>query len=154
MRDNERRISELREALLVDPAGEACVELARLLIEDPKTRAEAREVLFTGIARDPHLTLGRLLLARSFYLDDMMEFSVRELFELQKYTDVPSLQKLIDSFGAFAMAYRPRSTTKADKQAGEDAASDSGAKADEDEDILAEIDLDDEFLDAIDELDS
>lgn len=146
MREEDNRIAELREKVKVDPAGEHCVELARLLIEEESSRSEAREVLFAGIARDPHLALARLLLARSFYLDSMIEFAVRELVELQKYTDVPSLNKLLDSFGSYAMAFRPGKS--AAKQEGAGTTSDD----DDEEDVLAEIDIDDEFLDAIDEV--
>jgi hypothetical protein len=160
MREQDRKIQELREALKVDPAGEGCIELARLLMEEKDTRAEAREVLFAGIAREPKLNLARLLLARSYYLDDLLEFSVRELVELQKHADVPSLHKLLDAFGAFAMPYRL--SKKPAAVVAEDASTAPGGETsaaaapapEEEEDILAEIDLDDEFLDALDELKS
>ena len=160
MAAEQSRVRELREIVKVEPAGEASIELARLLIEEDETRAECREVLFASLARDPHNSLARLLLSRSFYLDDLLEFSVRELVELKKHSNVPSLDKLINAFGAYASAYLPgeKSEQQPKSQAGEDSSAAEQEKevevVDEDEDveILAEIDIDDDFLDALEEL--
>ena len=85
----------------------------------------------------------------------MPEFAVRELVELQKFTNVPSLERLLDSFGEYASPFRNPVVPAAVDVGGNDEGEDEATEEDDDEDgeeVLAEIDLDDEFMDAIDEL--
>ena len=68
-------------------------------------RAEARESCFKQLVDDAKHTRARLILARLFYLDEYGEFCVRELLELKKYTDLDSIDRLIESIGNFARTF-------------------------------------------------
>ena len=140
----KKRAAELREILAVDAGSPEFVELAKLLVEDAETRPECREVCFKGLSRDGKRSLGRLVLARSYYLDGLIEFSVRELVELSKYAEVPSLSRLLKAFGPHGDSFLQNSTSG--QQSGEEA-------SESEEEVLAEIDLDDEFVEgALDEI--
>ena len=132
-------LESLRAAFKKDP-GVGFVELAQALLENDETRAEAREVCFKGLAANPLNKLGRLVLARAYYLDDLFEFSVRELLEVRAMGSTPGLDKLIEEFGPLAAKYLQRLS---------EGPADSGPAASEDEGGVAEIDLDSDFIDVI-----
>ena len=141
------RLSQLREKCDANPGGEEFVELATALSADPATRPEAREVCFRGLTHHPKNLSGRLLLARLFYLDQMPEFCARELLELRKLIETPSLLKLLKVFEPLAReALAPVSAPSA---APETAAASGAAKP---ETTVGELDLDVDFLDALDEV--
>lgn len=75
------------------------------LIRTPEHRAASRERLFQIIVSDPSNARARVLLAKSFYDDGLLEFSVRELVEAKKYTDSVALTRLIEAFGDHAKRF-------------------------------------------------
>lgn len=105
------------------------------LEESLASRASAREKLFFRLNEEPKDTKSRLLLAKIYYVDGLAEFAVRELVELKKYSEVESVDRLIDSFGAFGQAYLT-----------------SPGAAVEDN-LVAELDVDMDIVSTLDELD-
>ena len=142
----QERIFELRELLAKNPGDSSFVELAKILVEHEEARMECREVCFRGLSHAPKQLMGRIILARSFYLDGMIEFAVRELVELGRHAELPSLERLLDAFGPHAGPYRRGATAEALQDQ---------VIEEEDEEVLAEIDLDGEFVEeALDEIES
>lgn len=142
-------VNELRQAFESNPS-EGFVPLAKALMESPESRREAREVCLRGLTANPQNRLGRLLLARAYYLDNMFEFAVRELIEIRSLGTTPGIEKLLNEFGALTNKYLSRTndsraTTEAIPSA---VASSSAEKSDG---VVAELDLDTDFLEAIDE---
>ncbi len=135
-------LTKLEQEVRANPGSDKFVELARLLGENPGRRADAREVCFRGLSAQPSNKLGRLLLARLFYLDDMHEFAARELVELAGSENAPSVEKLITEFGAFTLKYLTQ--TPAGKK--------QPASGKVDDGVVAELDLDSGFLEALNEL--
>ena len=148
---NEERIQELERKVAEQPGAPEFVELAKLLGDDPSNRARAREVCFQGLNESPKNHLGRLQLARLFYLDNLGEFAVRELIELSKYTTAPSIGKLLDSFGPFAKPFLESMEKKKTAPVNE---AHAGAAPQTEEAVIAEFDLDAEFTDALEELET
>ena len=56
------------------------------------------------------------MLARLFYLDKYGEFCVRELLQLKKYSDLESIDRLIESFGNFAHSFTSKPSKSAEKK--------------------------------------
>ena len=139
-------VEKLLKRISEDPSAEGLVELVKLLSDTPENRAKAREVCLSVLTANPQHTRGRLALAKLYYLDKMGEFCVRELVELKKYSKSPALQRLIDSFGDFAKPFLSSAPT--DEQAAD------AAVPDDYNDIVAEIDLDAGFVDALEELEN
>jgi hypothetical protein len=152
--DNKNRIQKLKEVLEKNPGAEAFVELANLLSDSPENRIIGREVCFKGLTLNPKNLRGRLCLARLFYLDKMGEHCVRELVELKKQTNVPSLDRLIKEFGEFAKPYLLSVDSDVSKSSNQDLEKKSLSSETKqgDDDILAEIDLESELLDILDEI--
>ncbi len=151
------RLTEQLRSIVAESAGAPeFVELASLLAESPDTRAEAREVCFRGLAEDPKNTRGRLVLARLFYLDRMFEFCIRELLEIQRQVGaISSLERLIASFGELASQFMSSQGKQMLEAKGTPTAETMGtseAPAEPAEKVLAEIDVDAEFLDILEEL--
>ena len=140
------KIKELKATVGSDPGAAEFVELAQMLSEDEKTRLEAREVCIRGLGSDPKNLKGRLLLARLYYQEKLYEFCVRELVELNRQSDLGSVSRLLDAFGGFAAVYRQgfENTESSDAGAGSNT---------EDDDVVAEIDLEADFVDVFDEID-
>ncbi len=144
---NEERIKQLRSTWNAKPEGEQYHELCELLGESAKGRAEAREICFKALTANPGDLVGRLVLARLFYQDGYYEYSIRELVELYSRSEAPAIKKLLDAFGAHAARYmaakvaKPAATTDP-----------VASKVADIAEVVAEIDIDDEFLEAIDEL--
>ncbi|MFN8390498.1 MAG: hypothetical protein U0136_09435 [Bdellovibrionota bacterium] len=143
---NAAQIEKLRNELTSNPDSDAYIELARLLQGSPEGRREGRELCFRGITRDPNNLVARLVLARLFYLDSMFEFSIRELLEIREVSNIPAVDKLLGEFGPRALKFLQRG--RAISQAQEQAAVEST----DDDSVVAEVDIDAEFLEAIDEL--
>ena len=76
----------------------------------------------------------------------MIEFSIRELVELKRRVDLPSVSALLDLYGPHAEPYLKAAASKTEE--GE------SLKVEEEpeEEVLAEIDLDEDFVVAIEEL--
>jgi hypothetical protein len=150
--EDQSKLAEIRAKLVGDPGSEEFVELARLLIADSSSRAEAREACFRGLNANPRNLVGRLLLARLFYLDGLGEFCVRELIELSKYCDAPSIKKLLDGFGDYAKPFisAVSSVGLAETSQPQQSHQQLSEAADGGEKVVAEIDLD--FSEALDEL--
>lgn len=142
-------MEELEKRVTNDPGGEFFPELASRLVEDVSSRTRAREICFQGLKRSPANARGRLVLARAFFLDGMFEFSVRELVELRNYTEVPAIQKLLDAFGIYAQRY---GATTAPRQAAAGSPPDAKKSPSAEGNVVAEVDLDADFLDALDEV--
>lgn len=116
------------------------VALAKELSETEGKRGEAREICFRGLSANPQHKLGRLVLARLFYLDKMYEFAARELGELVGTPNCPSLEKLCKEFEGVGAKYLRGTSTLGNSQSKDPEA------------VVAEFDVDTEFLEAIDEL--
>lgn len=127
---SEMSLDELRQS----EAPDCFAELAHRLANEESTRVEAREVCFRGLTKHPDHARGRLILAKLFYLDSMPAFSYRELLELRKVSDVPSVERLLAAFGDYRHAIEP---TEEQETTG----------------VIAELDFDTEFADILAELD-
>lgn len=102
---SSERISQLRSRISAAPVKEDRLELVRLLVDQPGARAEAREHCFSILAEDPNEIRCRLLLARLFYLDRYTEFAIREIVECCRRRPVGSLHRLLKGFGQAAAPY-------------------------------------------------
>lgn len=142
---NKDRIKSLKAAWESNPDGDGYQELCELLAQDKQTRPEGREICFRVIAANQADMVARLALARMFYLDGYYEFSIRELVEVYTRSEAPAVKKLLDAFGAHAA---PFLATRAAKPAQDPVAN----KVADIAEVVAEIDIDDEFLEAIDGL--
>ena len=132
-------LADLQREVSADPGSDKFPQLAKLLGEDAVRRAEAREICFKGLAAQPENHLGRLILARLFYLDGMYDFAARELAEIRGDAVTPSVEKLLAEFGERADKYLQTGSSKS-------------AAQNEDDGIVAEISLDTEFIEAMNEL--
>ena len=123
------------------------------LVGEERLRGECREGCLAILKQDPHNSRARLLLARAYYLDGMLEFAVRELIEISRYSDVPSLRRLINAFGDVAKPFLVH--REIERQAPHDGLEREAQCSAEDDKygVVAEIDLDADFVDAIEELD-
>ncbi len=137
---DSQKLSQLRKQAGQEPGSEAFVELARALLESPEGRAEAREVCFRGLNANPSHKLGRLLLARAFYLDGCYVFAARELAELEDSSSSPALMKLLEAFGPLAAKYRSGKVAL------------SASALQDDDDVVAELDLDAGLLEVMSEV--
>ena len=147
--ETRERLKVLRRAVKQDPGAKEFVELAQILAADPKRRFEAREVCFRGLSRDPNNFPGRLLLAKLFYLDQMIEFCIRELLRLQSMVQSESVERLLDAFGGVVDAYREVKGTSSDKIEEKEEVEES---EEEPQNVMAEVDLEVDFLDVLNEL--
>ena len=140
----EQTTDELRAIVADNAAAPEFALLAWRLSETAESRAEAREICFRGLAKNPHDTLGRLALARLFYLDGLGEFCLRELVELKKYSKAETIDKLLASFGDYAAPFlRQHHPRAAETFPGEEAeAVHSDPPTAEEEKVVADIDLD------------
>jgi hypothetical protein len=98
------------------------------------------------LRRNPQDRKARLLLAKSYYHDQLTEFAIRELLEIRRYGTTPSVEKLIESFGALVVPYLSNQNQ-----------SPANYHIDENskelaEETLGEMDLDSDFIDAIEDL--
>jgi len=134
-------LADLQREVSADPGSDKFPQLAKLLGEDVTRRAEAREICFRGLAAQPENHLGRLILARLFYLDGMFDFAARELAEIRSDASTPSVGRLLAEFGERAEKYARKSPPASPKSAPK-----------EDEGVVAEISLDTEFIEAMNEL--
>lgn len=132
------RIQELKTLLAEKPLAREFLELARLLSESQANRIEARDVLFKGINHHPNHFVARLLLAKLFFEDGMFAFSARELAELWLLNKSITVKSLLDSFGEHGKYYNELFQGK--------------TRSISSEDVLAEIDLDSDFADALSEI--
>lgn len=132
------RIQELKTLLAEKPSAGEFLELARLLSADAENRAEARDVLFKGISHHPSNYVARLLLAKLFFEDGMYSYSARELAELWSLNKSETIKKLLLSLGEAGKSYLDLYQGK--------------VSSEKDSSILAEIDLDDDFADALSEI--
>jgi len=154
--ENER-VRELRALLSQQPGTDEFVELANILSSDPQSRSEAREICFKGLNDNPKNFRGRLTLARLFYLDGYGEFCIRELVELNKRVSLASLERLIELFGDFAKPFLAEANQTNKKQQKVEANPQSEANlggSEESDSVVAEMDLDDEFLEALEDLEN
>lgn len=92
-------IGELRKELANNPHTEKFYELADILSSSDIYRAEAREICFRGLNEHPKSVKGRFVLAKLFYLDGLVGFCLRELYELRGMVQSYNLDKLIESLG-------------------------------------------------------
>lgn len=139
------RITTLRAAWESNPEGDGYQELCELLAQEKQTRPEGREICFKVITANQTDLVARLALARMFYLDGYYEFAIRELVEVFNRSEAPAVKKLLDAFGAHAAPFLAARSPKpaVDLTAG---------KVADVAEVVAEIDIDDEFLEAIDGL--
>ena len=131
-------LEKLREEYEKAPGSDAFVDLAGALSEKAETRAEAREICFRGLSQSADNHRGRLMLARLFYLDGYAEFCVRELQELQSRVKNDSLERLLRELGVGSLA-----AAKSDDSSGDSVG----------EEVFADVDLDAEIVEILDDLD-
>lgn len=141
----KERISTLRAEWERSPEGDGYQELCELLAQEKETRPEGREICFRVITANQADLVARLALARMFYLDGYYEFCIRELVEVYSRSEAPAVKKLLDAFGAHAAPFLVARSRKPPVEAVADKAVDAA-------EVVAEIDIDDEFLEAIDGL--
>ncbi len=122
-------IGELRKELANNPHTEKFYELADILSSSDIYRAEAREICFRGLNEHPRSVKGRFVLAKLFYLDGLVGFCLRELYELRGIVQSYNLDKLIESLGGSIDEKQIES------------------KEVEEESVLAQIDLDSDIID-------
>ena len=125
-------------------------------MDQPEARPEARENCFMLLADEPNNVRCRIVLARLFYLDSLTEFAIREIVEACRRQPAPSLYRLIEGFGQSAARYTaalagaigvsPNGRTAA-------AESKAAAAVEEVDTEVAEIEIDGELMDILDELD-
>lgn len=110
------------------------------LAANQSTRAEAREGLFKLISENPSDARARVVLAKTFYDDGLLEFSVRELIEARKYSESPTLIRLLEAFGDHArrLGYKAEATSSAQNVVAEE--------------TVGEIELEVDFESAVDKL--
>lgn len=139
---DKKHLEQLRAKASLDPGCEELAELVGLLAEDSKTRPEGREFCLRSLAENPNNHVIRLTLARMYYLDKLGEFCVRELFELKRRagTILPSLEKLLEAFGDYARQFLTPASGITPARA-------AGSK------VVAELDLDADFTDLLEDLD-
>ena len=139
-----------------EPENLLLISRIKELSVDPDQRAEARDLCFQALNASPQNLVVRLLLARLFYLDRLGEFCIRELIELRKRCDTPSIKKLLDGFGDYGRGLideNPQgagSTTVSRAPAGNSAEKEFSPR--KEEVVLAEVDLDTDFAEVLDEL--
>lgn len=126
----------LRNAVEANPGAPEFVELAKLVAEKEHGRPEAREICLRGLTADPKNALGRLLLAKLFYLDGMSLFAARELVELSRARRTPALERLLAAFADFTDGVSP--TTGTTSPVG-------GSATEQEEQVVGELDLDADF---------
>jgi hypothetical protein len=143
--EDAEKLQQLKSELARNPDSESFLELAQLLQDTPEGRTEARDLCFRGISRNPQNALARLVLARLFYLDSLFEFSVRELIELREICPLDSVDKLISEFGPQANKFLEREERRKGREA--------SAPAGNEDSVVAEVDLDADFLEVMSELD-
>ena len=119
--------------------------MSRSVNENRSAHAAEREDCLAKICDDPGDLRSRLKLARSYFLDGLHEFSVRELVEIKRRSPsiLPAIEKLIAAFGPLATPY----LTSLNPETAETELPEESA-----EDILAEIDIEADFSDADEEL--
>ena len=100
--------------------------------------AQARETLLQRISTHPEDHRARLLYAKALYLDKHVEHAVRELIELRRRRDTPSLRSLLASFGAIVSQFEVRAVGATPEQFVEHPVEDK---------TLGEIDFDLSILD-------
>lgn len=133
----DKDLEEKIELLKNQPGAPLFAEVAFRLVSSKETRTQAREICLRGLAREPDNLKGRLALAKSFYLDSLPEFCVRELVELKSRKSFPSLQRLIDAFGSLGRKYDSLSTE---------------VDYAEEEEVLGDVDFEAELADVLDEI--
>jgi hypothetical protein len=113
--------------------------------KDKKLRIEAREYCLGELKDEPKNGRCRLFLANLYYIDGYAEFCVRELIELKKYSELESVDRLLESFGNFGQSFVQAAVAS-------DAAEETEIE-EEAGDVMAELDFDSDFIDVLDELD-
>jgi|GEM_PF-4394865 len=122
--------------------------------EKRENYATEREACLQRISNEPSDLKCRLKLARYYFQDQLNEFAVRELIEIKRRssTPLPSVDRLLQAFGPIATPYlnslnvNPHKPNELQQPGAE--TSESG-----EEDVLAEIDIEGDFGDALEELD-
>lgn len=160
MNRSNSRIEELRGIVEKNPGASEFVELAGLLAEEASSRPEAREICLRGLSKNPLEHRGRLILAKLYYLDEMTEFCVRELARIRTYVDSQALKRLIEAFGEIG-----RTLLESNSVVDENLQKDLGSETSEEQkrvmeekgfknknSVVAELDLDEEFLDVLGDL--
>jgi len=150
----EETISRLRKAVKHDSSPAKWVELSGLLDRTPEERQESREILFRVITESPENVRARLVLARLFYLDGYNEFCLRELVEIRQLVELPSLGRLLEALGDAAKEFVAERHQRSTGGETISAASPLGPTRDLESEVIAEVDIDAEFLDALEELKS
>ena len=155
MSADRKRLEQLRSKVSSDPGCDELIELVTALSDDSKTRPEARDLCQRGLAENPHNHVVRLTLARLYYTDKLGEFCVRELFELKRRAgaSLPSLEKLLEAFGDYATQFASTGFAQLPESSGRAAESPLQSPMIAGSKVVAELDLDADFTDLLEDLD-
>jgi lipopolysaccharide biosynthesis regulator YciM len=137
-------LEELKRLVSEDPGDPAFYDLAKHYSQSSAQVVEAREILLKGINASPSHLKARLLLARVYYLEGLIEFSVRELIELYRQSNNPAVKELLESFGQIGEEFLHAYNSvfgKAEKS------------LEEPGEVLAEIKIEDDFDEVLSSLD-
>lgn len=145
----DKSLEEILSELEVLEDSDAYLNIANGLAEAQR-RVDAREVCFSGLSRNPTHTLLRLLLAKLFYQDSYPEFAYAQLEVLDRISGTPSVKKLLAGLQNYSLGESGKALQlqkeKGSGNNGEHTAADDSAE------IVAEIDIEDDFLSALDEI--
>ena len=119
---------------------EDIIERLQYLAQTEQTREQARELCLKTLRDEPSAHRVRLWLAKLYYLDRMLEFSIRELLYLRGLIGGhDSLDALLDSISKKSARYASMVAKEMGRAQGEFS----------DEREVAELDFESEFADAL-----
>lgn len=154
MNNLNAKIQNLREQVGSDINHPSLLELIALLGERKESRAEARDLCFWGLNANPCNLKLRLLLARLFYVDGLAEFCVRELLEIKRYSDIGSLDRLLECFSDYVEFFNRRGNASDARNNSTNAGNKASLKAQKNDKTLAELEIDSSFIDIISEMEN
>ena len=144
-----RDLEALRKLVAEDPGDPAFYDLARALSGQKSTLKEAQFIVIRGINSNPSHLKARLLLAKIYYSQELVEFAVRELIELYRQSKDQSIKELIESFGAIGLEYIEAYSPIFDSSALIKLQNDKESESE----VLAEIKIEQNFDDVLNEFD-
>lgn len=141
-----RDLATLKKIVAEDPGDPAFYELAKALSAQKKTLRDAQLVAQRGINANPSHLKARLLLAKIYYSQELIEFAVRELLELYRQSNNETIKELIESFGTVGSEYLEAYSSIFGMKV---------SKTDEsDSEVLAEIKIEQDFDEVLGSLDN
>lgn len=140
-----RDLGTLKKLVASDPGDPAFYDLARALSGQKSTLGDAQSVAIRGINANPSHFKARLLLAKIYYTQELIEFAIRELIELYRQSRNETIRELIESFGTVGLEYIEAYAAIFGQASPKEEESDS--------EVLAEIKIEQDFDDVLNSLD-